>query len=66
MIKPFNYFIEYTGGEKYHLRFMPSVIVKKDGQVIGRVSRFIDKDQLETIIRYYLSWRGDSTWKNMT
>ena len=38
----------------YNIKSAPSIIVKKNGNVVERIPRFIDKEQLETIIRYYL------------
>ena len=37
-----------------NIKSAPSIIVKKNGNVVERIPRFIDKEQLETIIRYYL------------
>ncbi|MCD7086513.1 thioredoxin family protein [Limosilactobacillus fastidiosus] len=38
----------------YNIKSAPSIIVKKNRNVVERIPRFIDKEQLETIIRYYL------------
>ena len=39
---------------KYDIRSAPSLLLLKDGEVVERVPKFIDKEKLEILIRYYL------------
>lgn len=40
--------------QKYNVQSAPTVILIKDGDVVEKIPRFIDRQQLEAIIRYYL------------
>ncbi|WP_242821434.1 thioredoxin family protein [Weissella koreensis] len=39
---------------EYDIRSAPSLLLLKDGEVVERVPKFIDKEKLEILIRYYL------------
>lgn len=39
---------------QYRLYTAPSIAVLVNGQLVERITRFIDLEQLETLIRYYL------------
>lgn len=43
-----------TVASKYRVYSAPSLILEKDGQVVERLPRFTDQEQLSTLIRYYL------------
>lgn len=43
-----------TTAAKYQVYSAPSLILEKDGQVVERLPRFTDQEQLTTLIRYYL------------
>ncbi|MCC4381663.1 thiol reductase thioredoxin [Limosilactobacillus reuteri] len=53
-VKTFNVEEKPKLSADYNIKSAPSIIVKKNGNVVERIPRFIDKEQLETIIRYYL------------
>lgn len=53
-VKTFNVEEEPKVSADYNIKSAPSIIVKKNEKVVERIPRFIDKEQLETIIRYYL------------
>ena len=53
-VKTFNVEEKQKLSADYNIKSAPSIIVKKNGNVVERIPRFIDKEQLETIIRYYL------------
>ncbi|MDK8117107.1 thioredoxin domain-containing protein [Limosilactobacillus reuteri] len=53
-VKTFNVEEKPKLSADYNIQSAPSIIVKKNGNVVERIPRFIDKEQLETIIRYYL------------
>ncbi|OYS81614.1 thiol reductase thioredoxin [Limosilactobacillus reuteri] len=53
-VKTFNVEKKPKLSADYNIKSAPSIIVKKNGNVVERIPRFIDKEQLETIIRYYL------------
>ncbi|WLT36672.1 thioredoxin family protein [Lactiplantibacillus plantarum] len=40
--------------KKYNVLTAPSIILIKNDEMVERISRFIDQNQLETVIRYYL------------
>lgn len=40
--------------KKYNVLTAPSIILIKNGELVEQISRFIDQNQLETVIRYYL------------
>jgi thioredoxin 1 len=39
--------------EKYGIYSAPSLVLLKNGEVVEKVSRFVDEQQLTTIISYY-------------
>lgn len=40
--------------DRYQVKTAPSVVLVKDGEVVEKIPRFIDHDQLAGVIRYYL------------
>lgn len=40
--------------KKYNVLSAPTVILIKDDVMVEKIPRFIDRQQLETVIRYYL------------
>lgn len=40
--------------EQYQLFSAPSMVLLVNGQVVERVTRFIDANQLNTLVRYYM------------
>lgn len=39
---------------KYQIQSAPSLVLLKDNKIVERINRFINQEQLEKVIRYYL------------
>lgn len=53
-VQSVNVTADSTLADKYQVKTAPSVVLVKDGEVVEKIPRFIDHNQLARVIRYYL------------
>ncbi|WP_367333281.1 thioredoxin family protein [Limosilactobacillus sp.] len=53
-VQSVNVATDATLADKYRVQTAPSMVLIKDGEVVERIPHFIDHNQLESFIRYYL------------
>lgn len=54
MVQSVNVTTDTKLSDLYKIKTAPSIVLIKDGSVVEKITRFIDHDQLDRVIRYYL------------
>lgn len=54
LVQSVNVTTDTTLSDLYKIKTAPSIVFIKDGLVVEKITRFIDYDQLDRVIRYYL------------